>query len=281
VVLWAGPPEALRAVSAWPVTARTADGPRLADPATVAIRHDDRLLGVITVTKAPGDPLSGAERSLTADLAAQAGLVLELRAAAQRLVAAGDAARRRLERDLHDGAQQRLVTVALELGAVVRLAHAEGSAELAARAEAVRAGLLEATAELREMARGLHPAVLTQDGLEAAAGFLADRSPVPVRLSVAVGRRLPPEVEATAYFVISEGLTNAAKHAGAGLVTVRAELTAEGLIVEVGDDGCGGATVRPGSGLESLTDRLATLDARLRIESGPTGTRLGAVIPCG
>jgi signal transduction histidine kinase len=225
--------------------------------------------------------LSGAEQRLVGDLAAQAGLVLELRATAQRLVAAGDAARRRLERDLHDGAQQRLVTVALELGAVVRLASAAGSAEVAARADAVRSQLLEATAELREMARGLHPAVLTQDGLEAAVGFLADRSAVPVRVSVAVGGRLRPEVEATAYFLVSEGLTNTAKHAGAALASVRAEVTTAGLVVEVADDGAGGAAVRPGSGLEGLTDRLATLGARLTIDSGPSGTRLATVIPCG
>jgi signal transduction histidine kinase len=130
------------------------------------------------------------------------------------------------------------------------------------------------------MARGLHPAVLTQDGLEAALGFLADRSAVPVRLTVAVDRRLPSQVEATAYFVVSEGLTNVAKHAGASLVTVRAELTGAGLVVEVVDDGRGGAAVRPGSGLEGLADRLATLDARLDVRSGPFGTRLGTVIPC-
>lgn len=277
VVLRAGPPESQRVVSVW----RAPGDQPLADPATVVIRHDGRTLGTITVRKAPGDTLSGGERRLTADLAAQAGLVLELRAAAQRLVVAGDAARRRLERDLHDGAQQRLVTVALEQGAVVRRARAEGSVALAEQAEAVRTGLLEATAELREMARGLHPAVLTQDGLQAAAGFLADRSPVPVRLTVAVGGRLPAEVEATAYFVISEGLTNAAKHAGAALLTVRAERTAEGLVVEVTDDGCGGANIRPGGGLENLADRLAALDARLHLDSGPAGTMLWAVIACG
>jgi signal transduction histidine kinase len=281
VVLWAGPPEALRAVSAWPATVRPTRPPDLDDAATVPIRHDGRFRGAVTVTKAPGDALSRTERRLVDDLAAQAGLVLELRATAQRLVAAGDAARRRLERDLHDGAQQRLVTVALELGSVVRLARDAGSAEVAARAEQVRTGLLAATAELREMARGLHPAVLTQDGLEAAVGFLSDRSPVPVRFAVDVARRLPAEVEATAYFVISEGLTNAAKHAAAGHVAVRTELTAEGLFVEVTDDGRGGAAIRPGSGLEGLADRLATLDARLRIDSGPAGTSLRTVIPCG
>ncbi|MEV6494813.1 histidine kinase, partial [Actinoplanes sp. NPDC051633] len=180
----------------------------------------------------------------------------------------------------HDGAQQRLVTVALELGALSRLAATAGHDEVAAGTERVRTQLLEATAELREMARGLHPAVLTQDGLEAAIGFLADRSAVPVRLTVAVDRRLPAEVEATAYFVVSEGLTNAAKHAGAGHASVRAELTDAGLLVEVADDGVGGAAVQPGAGLEGLADRLATLDARLTIDSGPAGTRLATVIPC-
>jgi signal transduction histidine kinase len=289
VVLWTGPPDELRAVSIWPAAAPLPPPQRLTDlsavpPAAIVVAvpvvHDGQFRGAITVTKAPGDALTGAEQRLVGDLAAQAGLVLELRASAQRLVAAGDSARRRLERDLHDGVQQRLVTVALELGSVVRLAAASGHAEVAAGAEAVRVDLLAATAELREMARGLHPAVLTQDGLEAALGFLADRSAVPVRLTVAVDRRLPSQVEATAYFVVSEGLTNVAKHAGASLVTVRAELTGAGLVVEVVDDGRGGAAVRPGSGLEGLADRLATLDARLDVRSGPFGTRLGTVIPC-
>lgn len=282
VTLWIGPADDLRAVSVWPATTPAPAGPHaLADlPAAVPVRHDGRFRGAITVTKAPGETLSGVEQRVVGDLAAQAGLVLELRATAQRLVAAGDAARRRLERDLHDGAQQRLVTVAMELGTVVRLAGAAGAPEVAARAEDVRRQLLGATAELREMARGLHPAVLTQDGLEAAIGFLADRSALPVRLTTVLPRRLPAEVEATAYFVVSEGLTNAAKHSGADAVAVRVELTGAGLVVEVADDGGGGAAVRAGSGLEGLADRLATLDARLTVGSGPTGTRLRTVIPC-
>ncbi len=281
VVLWTGPPEELKAIAIWPAGSPVPTDPRrLEDVDGVPVRHDGGFRGAITVVKAPGEPLSGAERRLVGDLAAQAGLVLEVRATAQRLVAAGDAARRRLERDLHDGAQQRLVTVAMELGAVVRAATAAGAADVAVQASAVRAQLLEATAELREMARGLHPAVLTQDGLEAAVGFLADRSPVPVRVSVSVGRRLPAEAEATAYFVVSEGLTNAAKHAAATVVSVTVELTGAGLVVEVRDDGTGGAAARPGSGLEGLMDRLAILDARLAVDSGPAGTRLRTVIPC-
>ncbi len=277
VVLWTGDADDLRAMSVWPPgTPLPAGSRKLTELAAVPVRHDGRVRGAITMAQ----ELSSVELRVVGDLAAQAGLVLELRATAQRLVAAGDAARRRLERDLHDGAQQRLVTVALELGAVVRQASETGAAEVAARADDVRRQLLEATAELREMARGLHPAVLTQDGLEAALGFLADRSALPVRLTVDVGRRLAAEVESTAYFVVSEGLTNAAKHSGATTVEVGVRVTGGGLAVEVGDDGGGGAAVRPGSGLEGLADRLATLDARLLVESDPSGTRLQTVIPC-
>ncbi|MBB5868087.1 signal transduction histidine kinase [Allocatelliglobosispora scoriae] len=282
VTLWTGPADTLRAVSVWPTTTSLPTGSRtFADLVAVPVRHDGRFRGAITVTKAPGDTLSIAEQRVVGDLAAQAGLVLELRATAQRLVAAGDAARRRLERDLHDGAQQRLVNVAMELGRVVRLATTAGAAEVAAQADDVRRQLLDATAELRELARGLHPAVLTQDGLEAAISFLADRSPLPVRLTVLVARRLSAEVESTAYFVVSEGLTNAAKHSGADAVTVRVVLAGASLVTEISDDGCGGAATRPGSGLEGLADRLATLDARLTVESGPAGTHLKTVIPCG
>ncbi|TQS42588.1 histidine kinase [Cryptosporangium phraense] len=277
VVIWAGPADELRAVAAWPDGALPVGVRTAAELVGVQIVHDGRFRGVLSVRKA----LSGAESRLVGELAAQAGLILELQGTAQRLVAAGDAARRRLERDLHDGAQQHLVTASLELGRLVRLAEESGDAELTGRAEAARGQLLAATAELREMARGLHPAVLTQDGIEAAVGYLADRSAVPVRVAVDVGRRLPPEVEATAYFVVSEGLTNAAKHSGATVVHVRVELTDAGLTVEIADDGGGGAVVRAGSGLEGLADRLATLGARLQVDSGVRGTRLGAVIACG
>ena len=282
VVLWTGPTDELRAVSAWPagcpsevrtLTELTLDG------RAVPVAHGGRTVGALAVTTGARGAWTSQERGLLADLAVQAGLVLELRASAQRLVVAGDEARRRLERDLHDGAQQRLVTVALELGALAKAA--DGATAFAERAESARQQLLQATAELRETARGLHPAVLTQDGLEAALNYLADRSAVPVRLHVDVDRRLTPAVEATAYFVVSEGLTNAAKHARARVTTVIAQLTPRGLLLEVGDDGMGGAQARPGSGLEGLTDRLAALDARLIVDSGPAGTRLRTVIPCG
>ncbi|MFI5955942.1 histidine kinase [Cryptosporangium sp. NPDC051539] len=279
VVLWAGPDDELRAVSAWPDAALPAGVRTATELGGVRIVHDGRFRGVLSLAKE--QPLSAAESRLVGELAAQAGLILELQGTAQRLVAAGDAARRRLERDLHDGAQQHLVTASLELGRLVRLAEESGNPDLTGRAEAARAQLLAATAELREMARGLHPAVLTQDGIEAAVGYLADRSAVAVRVAVDVGRRLPPEVEATAYFVVSEGLTNAAKHADATVVHVRVTLTDPGLRIDVEDDGAGGAAIKPGNGLEGLSDRLATLGARLAVDSGPGGTRLGTVIPCG
>ena len=284
VVLWAGAPGAQHPVSAWPAHALADELPGPADhdrgTCTVPVTHGGRVVGALAVAVGRQDSLTTADRRLLDDLAAQAGLVLELRAGAQRLVVAGDEARRRLERDLHDGAQQRLVTVALELGGLVRAAEDAGDDVLAKRAESARLQLLQATAELRETARGLHPAVLTHDGLEAALGYLADRSPLPVRLQVAVPRRLPPEVEATAYFVVSEGLTNIARHAGAQVAAVTATLAVNGLVLEVSDDGAGGAQARPGSGLEGLADRLTALGARLVVDSGATGTRLRTVIPC-
>lgn len=281
VVLWTGAPQQLRPASAWPPSALPTGPDRtLAELDAVPVVHDGRFLGAISVSRPPGAVTGHQERRLLGDLAAQAGLILELRAGAQRLVAAGDAARRRLERDLHDGTQQQLVTVALELGALVHRARAAGEEDLAAAVERVRRQVLTATADLRETARGLHPAVLTQDGLEAAVGVLADRSGVPVRLHLDLGRRLPAEVEATAYFVLSEGLTNATKHAGAELVTITARIAPSGLELELADDGCGGAVVRPEGGLEGLADRLATLGARLRVDSLPGGTTLRTTIPC-
>jgi signal transduction histidine kinase len=150
------------------------------------------------------------------------------------------------------------------------------------QAEHARRQLLEATSELREMARGVHPAVLTQDGLEAALTTLADRSPLLVRLQVSLDRRPPVEVEATAYFLVSEALTNAARHAGAHVVEVDVSLDVDRLTVEVSDDGTGGAELEPGGGLQGLADRLSVLGARLEVVSPPGGgTTVRTVLPCG
>jgi signal transduction histidine kinase len=274
-------------VATWPPPAAGAPPaePCPADDGRTHVRpilHRGVVRGAVTVTKARGDGLSAAEDRLLGDLLAQAGIVIELHATARRIVAAQDEARRLIERDLHDGAQQRLVTLALSLHGVADRAAATGDTDLAARVEEARHELSQALAELREMARGIHPAVLTENGLEVALGVLAERAPIPVRLDVSLGRRFPRDVEAGAYFVVSEALTNAAKHAGATRVAVAAGVDDGRLWVEVTDDGRGGADGRFGSGLQGLADRLATASGRLVVDSpAGGGTRLRAELPCG
>ena len=202
----------------------------------------------------------------------------DLRASRARLVDAGDRERRRLERDLHDGAQSRLVTVTLLLGRARMLVDAdpEASTLLDRAPSELRTGL----AELRELARGLHPAVLTERGLAPAIAALAARAPVKVTVD-ADGGRLPAPVEVAAYFVVSEALTNVAKYAQAteASVAVRRD---DGLVtVEVADDGVGGADAARGSGLRGLADRVAALDGTLTVESPMDGgTVVRAEIPC-
>jgi signal transduction histidine kinase len=207
-------------------------------------------------------------------------LVREVQSSAKRVVSAQDEARRRIERDLHDGAQHRLVVLGMELGRLVDRAEAGGDPAMVASAAAARTELLAATEELRELARGIHPSVLTQDGLAPALASLADRSPLPVRLTVEVPEPCAPEVEATAYFVVCEALTNAARYSGAGQVTVDVSRTAFGLRLDVADDGRGGATL--GSGLRGLADRVASLGGRLSLhdDGADCGTRLAVDLPC-
>ncbi|HWT22608.1 MAG TPA: PAS domain-containing protein, partial [Solirubrobacteraceae bacterium] len=203
----------------------------------------------------------------------------ELRASRARIVEAADAARRRIERDLHDGAQQRLVAMALD----VRVAQAR----LARDPDAVgpflaRLGeeLKEASAELRELARGIHPAVLTERGLAPAVSALAARAPLPVELVELPQERLAPTLEATAYFTVAEALTNVAKYAGATHATVRVATETDALVVEVRDDGVGGADAGAGSGLSGLADRVGACDGTLAVMSPPgEGTLVRAVLP--
>ena len=205
----------------------------------------------------------------------------EVRTSRARIVLAGDDARRRVERDLHDGAQQRLVALTMAVGlARARLGPASDPAvDDLLRQASEEAGL--ALRELRELAQGLHPAVLAEAGLAAAVESLAERSAVPVVVAVTAEGRLSAPVEAAAYFVVSEALANEAKHARASVVEVRIDRRADRLHVEVCDDGVGGAAARPGSGLEGLADRVAALDGRITVESGGGGTRLRAELPCG
>jgi PAS domain S-box-containing protein len=202
----------------------------------------------------------------------------ELEASRARIVAAGDDARRRLERNLHDGAQQRLVSLSLSLRLVEGQLRKDPSAaeELLQRS---REELAQALEELRELARGIHPAVLTDRGLDAALEALAARSPLPVEIEGPNGD-LPPPVEAAAYYVVSEALANVTKYAQASLVTVTVARTNGCALVEVADDGVGGADPSRGSGLRGLSDRLASLSGKLDVESPPgAGTRVRAEIP--
>jgi len=203
----------------------------------------------------------------------------ELAASRARIVAAGDVERRRLERNLHDGAQQRLVTLALD----VRLALAKLDADPSgARAILAGAGdeLARALEELREIARGLHPAVLTDRGLRAAVESLAGRAPLPVELAAMPDARLPEPVEAAAYYLIAEALTNVTKYARASTVRVQVVAREATVAVEVSDDGVGGADPAAGSGLRGLADRLAALGGTLEVVSpAGAGTSLRAEIP--
>jgi PAS domain S-box-containing protein len=203
----------------------------------------------------------------------------DLAASRARIVTAGDVERRRLERNLHDGAQQRLVTLTLAL----RLAAARLDSDPAAVRKALAdAGdeLALALAELRELARGLHPAVLTDRGLRPAIEMLAGRAPVPVEIAAVPEERLPEPVEAAVYYLIAEALTNVAKYAQASAVRVRVVANEGVVVVEVSDDGVGGADASAGSGLRGLTDRVEALGGSLTIVStAGTGTSLCAEIP--
>jgi signal transduction histidine kinase len=213
---------------------------------------------------------------LHAELRAQLVLVQESRA---RIVAAGDEERRRIERDLHDGAQQRLVALGLELRAAQRRLGPEGR-EVGGVLEAAVDELQRALDELRELAHGVHPSVLTQNGLAAALESLAVRTPVPVDIAQAPSGRLPAPVEATAYFVACEGLANAVKHARASRITISAFRQDGRLVIEIADDGVGGADTN-GSGLRGLADRVEGLGGRLRVESREgQGTRVIGELPC-
>jgi signal transduction histidine kinase len=197
-----------------------------------------------------------------------------------RIVAAGDTARRHIERNLHDGAQQRLVALAMQLRSAVRTSVPAGAETLVADLDEVAAGMIEVLDELREIARGLHPAILAKGGLTPALRTLARRSAVPVRLDVAVPGRLPEPVELAAYHVAAEGLTNAAKHADATTVDVHVTTGDGQLRMELRDDGRGGADPTRGSGLVGLTDRVEALGGQLSIRSpAGAGTTLQAQLP--
>jgi signal transduction histidine kinase len=242
-----------------------------------ALLHDPALLdepALVEAVRATAGLVLENER-LAAEVRAQ---LAEVRASRTRIVAATDAERRRIERNLHDGAQQRLVTLSLALGIAAGRQDGGGSDVL----ERARDEVDEAIAELRELARGIHPTLLREEGLLTAVEALARRTPLPVTVEGSAGDRLPDAVELAAYFVVSEALTNVVKHAAASQATVRLERTGGSLRVAVADDGVGGARAAADSGLAGLRDRLEVLDARLIIESRRgEGTSISVEIPCG
>jgi signal transduction histidine kinase len=244
------------------------------------IIHDESLADERELVRAVGGAaaLTIENERLAAELRAR---IEELRASRARIVQATDEERRRLERDLHDGAQQRLVALVLNL----KMARGSLDQDPDAARELIDDAiteLTEATAELRELARGIHPAILTDRGLDAAVTALAGRAPVPVELQELPEGRLAAPVESTAYFVVAEALTNVARYSQATHAEVEIGQQNGTLVVEIRDDGVGGADPKRGSGLRGLADRVAAVDGRLVVTSKPgAGTTVHAEIPCG
>ena len=203
-----------------------------------------------------------------------------MRESRARIVTAGDAERRRIEQDLHDGAQQRLVALALELRSAQRRLGESLDAELDAVLDATVGELQRAVEELRELAHGVHPPILTQGGLAAALDDLARRIPIRVTVLAAPQERLPADLEATAYFIVCEALANVVKHAQASTATISLARSDGMLVFEISDDGVGGADAA-GSGLRGLYDRVEARGGRLRVTSPRgQGTRIAGEIPC-
>ena len=296
--VWLRVGDELRPVATCPVDGmseaiRLADGnPPAFDDVTAAVRvrHRGEWLGMLTVVKSPHDPLTPVEESLLTDLAGQAGMVLansklieDLRASRQRLVAAQDEERRRIERNLHDGAQQQLVALATGLHLARRTASKDQAAadELLERLEGEVGDALET---LRDLARGVYPALLADQGLIAAIEAQARRAPIPVRVDDEGIGRYTAEVEAAVYFCTLEALQNAAKYARPQQVVVRVGERDGALTFTIADDGVGfdQATTPLGSGLQNMADRLAALGGELHVRSSPgAGTSVDGRLPVG
>jgi signal transduction histidine kinase len=266
------------------------------DQTCAVVEHRGVVLGAVSVVK--DGALSPDERRLLRDLAAQAAMLFrnvaltadlhlrleelsaqarELRLSRQRLLSAEDSARRRIERDLHDGAQQRLVTLGISLQ---RLRTRLGDdPRLLGQLDVASADLRRALGELRELARGIHPALLTEAGLADAVAALTERSAVTATLARAPGGRYPPSIETTAYYVVSEALTNVAKHAPRAAVEIEISERDNRLVVRVADDGPGGADERSGTGLRGLADRVASVGGTFTVR-GQSGTEIIADLPC-
>lgn len=252
----------------------------------IALQDGDGLAGTLLVPAGLPNPVMDRIRRLVPSLQAllaaacdREQISAELQASRARIVTAADQARRRFERDLHDGAQQRIVSLGLELRAL-EASVPEEQTEIRDQLTAAIDGLSHLHTDLQELSRGIHPAILSRGGLGPAIKTLARRSAVPVSLDLAVDRRLPESVEVAAYYVVAEALTNTAKHAQADEVTVWAQATETALSLRIADDGVGGAGSGSGSGLIGLKDRVEALSGRLVVESEDGhGTTIGVTIP--
>jgi signal transduction histidine kinase len=285
----------LRPASVWP---RGAGAAQIADPASVLtttedersfpVRHQGETLGAIAVHKPPSDPLTPADEKLVVDLAAQAGLVLrnarlieDLRASRRRLVTAQDEERRRLERNIHDGAQQQLVALTVKARLAERMIERDPARAraLVTQIGAETTGTLE---DLRDLARGIYPPLLADKGLAAALEAQGRKAAVPVAVEVDGVGRFDPNVEANVYFCVLEALNNIAKYAGASRVDVRLRLEDREIVFEVNDDGVGfdPAARGYGTGLRGMADRLEALGGTLEVESAPrAGTKILGRVP--
>lgn len=262
-----------------------AGGPDLVVP----VVHHGEHLGSLAITKRRDEPLTPTEEKLVRDLAGQAGLVLrngaliaDLRASRQRLVSAQDEERRRLERNLHDGAQQQLVALKVQLGLARTVAEREGSTQAAALLVQLAAEADDALNNLRDLARGIYPPLLAAEGLPAALGSQAQKAPVATEVDAERVGRYPAEVEATVYFCCLEALQNVGKYAAANRATIRLREDAGNLVFTVTDDGCGFqvGSVAKGAGMQNMADRLDAVGGSLSVESEPgEGTAVTGRIP--
>ena len=287
----------LRPMATWPAGASRSEPVRASGPElptisdvshVVPVSDGGELLGALSVTKSASEPVTPTEEKLVGDLALQAGLVLrnvrlveDLRASRGRLVAAQDVERRRLERNIHDGAQQQLVALAVK----AKLADAMVERDVAKAHQILRevqAETQEALESLRDLARGIYPPLLADEGLAPALAAQARRAPMPVTVSADGIERYPQEVEATAYFCVLEALQNASKYAGASAVSITLSTSDGRLDFEVTDDGRGfdPATTARGSGLQNMVDRVEAIGGTLEVRSAPgAGTRLIGRVP--
>jgi signal transduction histidine kinase len=278
-------PESLRGIADWLVPAGRALVPIAFLVGTLRLRSAHGPMAAVSARLADGDATEEVDAALAAYIENReladllSGQLAELRASRARLVAAGDEERRRIERALHDGAQQHLTGIAMRLEDARRMP--DIGTELEVKLTETAAELRDAINELRELARGIHPTILTEAGLQPAIATLARRSPVPVDLHVSLDGRVPLQTEVTAYYVVAEGLTNVARSSRATRAEVTVERRDGGLAVGVNDDGVGGADPGVGSGIAGLRDRVRALNGRFHLDSPPgRGTRLDVWLPC-